>query len=82
MLGSYFLDFENPGRTGLSKGENIKLIMERNQLQHPAYVGDTDGDRKAAAFAGLPFVFARYGFGQTETYNYAIDRFVQLLDLF
>ena len=81
-LGKYFLDFENPGRTGLSKGENIKLVIERNQLQRPAYVGDTDGDQKAAAFAGTPFVLAKYGFGQTETYDFAIDGFDQLIDLF
>jgi phosphoglycolate phosphatase len=81
-LDKYFLDFENPGRTGLSKGENIKLVMERNHLQQPAYVGDTDGDQKAATFAGIPFVFARYGFGQTDKYDFAIDRFDQLMALF
>lgn len=80
-LGKYFLDFENPGRTGLTKGENIKLVIERNQLQHPVYVGDTKGDQEAATFAGIPFVFARYGFGQPETYQFVIDRFDQLLDL-
>jgi phosphoglycolate phosphatase len=80
-LGKYFLDFENPGRTGLTKGENIKLVIERNQLQHPVYVGDTKGDQEAATFAGIPFVFARYGFGQPETYHFVIDRFDQLLDL-
>ncbi|WP_323655860.1 HAD family hydrolase [Lysinibacillus xylanilyticus] len=32
-LEKYFLDFENPGRTGLSKGENIQLIMERNHIK-------------------------------------------------
>lgn len=49
-LEKYFLDFENPGRTGLSKGENINLIMERNNLSTPVYVGDTEGDLKAARF--------------------------------
>lgn len=81
-LGQYFLDFENPGRTGLPKGENIKLIIERNQLQQPVYVGDTDGDQKAAAIAGVPFVFARYGFGHIDKYDYVIDGFDELVELF
>lgn len=53
-LQKYFTDYENPGRTGLSKGENIKLVMDRNHLMSPVYVGDTEGDRKAARFAGIP----------------------------
>lgn len=81
QLGEYFLDYENPGRTGLSKGENIKLIMERNHLASPVYVGDTEGDRKGAAVAGIPFVYARYGFGQVEQFDYAIDHFAELLDI-
>ena len=28
QLEKHFIDYENPGRTGLSKGENIKLIIE------------------------------------------------------
>jgi phosphoglycolate phosphatase len=80
-LGKYFLDYENPGRTGLSKGENIKLIMERNKLTNPVYVGDTEGDRKAAELAGIPFIYARYGFGHVEQFDYAIDQFKELLDI-
>ncbi|MGE4272504.1 MAG: HAD family hydrolase [Desulfitobacterium sp.] len=80
-LEKYFVDYENPGRTGLSKGENIKLIMERNHLQNPVYVGDTLGDAKAAQIAKIPFIFARYGFGSVENYVAAIDHFDQLPDV-
>ncbi len=84
QLEKYFTDYENPGRTGLSKGENIKLIMERNHLTKPVYVGDTEGDRKAAQFAGIPFVYAKYGFGQVNEYDYdyAIETFDELVKLF
>ena len=34
-LDKYFTDYECPGRTGLSKGENNKLIIERNNLKNP-----------------------------------------------
>ncbi|GAB3063199.1 HAD family hydrolase [Virgibacillus ainsalahensis] len=82
QLEKYFTDYENPGRTGLSKGENIKLIMERNHLTKPVYVGDTEGDRKAAQYAGIPFVYATYGFGQVNEYDYAIETFDELVKLF
>ncbi|MFD3449775.1 HAD family hydrolase [Microbacteriaceae bacterium 4G12] len=81
-LEKYFQDYENPGRTGLSKGENIALIMKRNQLEAPVYVGDTEGDLKGAIYAGVPFVFAKYGFGNVHTYDYAIETFEELLDIF
>lgn len=82
QLEKYFTDYENPGRTFLSKGENIKLIIERNKLSDPVYVGDTDGDRKASRFAGIPFVYAKYGFGQVSEYDYVIESFDELLRIF
>jgi phosphoglycolate phosphatase len=81
-LEKHFIDYENPGRTGLSKGENIKLIIERNHLKQPVYVGDTDGDWKSAKDAGIPFVYARYGFGEASNYDYVIDSFEEMNELF
>ncbi|RBP02939.1 HAD family hydrolase [Rossellomorea aquimaris] len=81
-LDKHFIDYENPGRTGLSKGENIKLIIERNHLNAPVYVGDTEGDQKAAKEAGIPFIYARYGFGEVDEYTQAVDSFDELLKLF
>ncbi len=63
-LNKYFDDYENPGRTGKTKGENIKLVMERNNIDRAVYVGDTEGDLISARFAGIPFIHARYGFGK------------------
>ncbi|MDX8367060.1 HAD family hydrolase [Cytobacillus sp. IB215665] len=80
-LDKYFIDYENPGRTGLSKGENIKLVINRNQLVDPIYVGDTEGDRTAAKFAGIPFVFAKYGFGEVTQYDYSVDTFDAIKEL-
>lgn len=62
-LEKYFKDFESHGRTNLSKGENIRLLMSRNQIQKAIYIGDTQGDLTAAKHAGLPFIYAAYGFG-------------------
>ena len=82
QFGTYFTDFECPGRTGLLKADNIRLMKERHHLTSPVYVGDTDGDRTAAEAAGVPFVFAAYGFGSAMRYDYKIDSFEQLTELF
>lgn len=65
-LGKYFTDWECIGRTGLPKGGNIRLVAERNNFKSPVYVGDTIMDCEAAGQAGVPFIFAAYGFGKVE----------------
>lgn len=62
----YFRDWECIGKTGLPKAENIKLVVERNQLQAPIYFGDTGMDYEAASGAGVPFLHAAYGFGKVD----------------
>lgn len=64
-LGDRFIDYEEWERTGLSKGENIRLVMERNGYREAIYVGDTAKDQEAAKAAGIPFIHAAYGFGKT-----------------
>lgn len=64
QLHRYFRDWECIGRTGRPKGDNIRLVAQRNGLQRPVYVGDTAMDRDAAEKAGVPFLHAAYGFGQ------------------
>lgn len=81
-LEAYVQDMECFGNTGKSKGENIKLIMARNQMQDPVYVGDTQGDYEATQVAGLPFVFAAYGFGKPAGAAYTIEAFKDLLSIF
>ena len=65
-LGRYFTDWACPGRTGRPKAENIRAVAARNGLRRPVYVGDTQGDYKAASAAGVPFLHAAYGFGAVE----------------
>ena len=80
-LDKYFIDYECPGRTGLPKGENIKLIVERNNLKNPVYVGDTQGDANAAKLANVPFIFAKYGFGNVDEFFNSIESFYELLEI-
>ena len=43
-LGRYFKDTECYGNNELEKSENIKLIVERNNIDEAVYVGDIQGD--------------------------------------
>ncbi len=79
-LGAYITDFTCPGETGLLKGENLKLIMERNNLNSAIYVGDTQGDADACKIANIPIIYASYGFGTIESPDYVISEFGALLD--
>ena len=67
-----FCDYESAGRTGMSKGQNIRLVMERQGITDCIYVGDTQGDADAAKEAGIPFIHAAYGFGQPDACEAAI----------
>lgn len=62
-LGMYFSDFESYGNTGLQKGDNIRLVCDRNHLDEAVYLGDIQGDYDSACKAGIPFIHAGYGFG-------------------
>ena len=80
-LEKYFSDFEMSGRTQLTKGENISLVISRNNIDCAFYVGDTIGDQTASKDAKVPFVFAEYGFGNTENPDYTIHSFSELLEI-
>lgn len=78
QLESYFKDYEMSGRTGLDKGHNIKLIMKRNVIEQAFYVGDTEGDEEASRFAGIPFIYATYGFGKAKNPDMIIHSIKEL----
>ncbi len=62
----YIKDIECYGNTGKNKGENIRLVVERNQVKDPVYVGDIQGDYDASKAAGVKFIHAAYGFGTID----------------
>ena len=81
-LKEYFKDWETHGRTRLEKGDNIKLIMERNGLSanECVYVGDTKKDQEACKAANVDFIYCTYGFGEVDTYDAKIHAFEELVD--
>lgn len=77
-LRGCFDDWETHGGTGLSKGENIRLVCRRNGLERAWFIGDTLSDAAAAAEAGIPFIHAAYGFGEVPEAAYRIETIGEL----
>ena len=80
-LGPYIRDHLCFGETQVPKGETIRMLIERNNLQSPVYVGDTQGDADSCKTAGIPFIFAEYGFGDVPDAQTRIHTFSDLTKL-
>lgn len=78
-----FEDTECWGRTREPKGVSNKILIERNNLNNPVYIGDTAGDAQSAKDAGIDFIYAAYGFGEVAACDYVadIDAFEKLVDI-
>ena len=72
-------DIECYGNTLRGKADNLKLLIERNHLDEYLYLGDTQGDFNACRKAGVPFLFAAYGFGRVD--DDSVPRIQKLDDL-
>ena len=79
-MDEYFCDYEEWGRTHLSKSENIRLVMERNGEEHAIYVGDIQRDADSAAEAGIACIAAEYGFGHIQDPIARIYEFGELIE--
>ena len=78
QLENFFDDFLCFGQTRRPKGENISLLMKRNNLQKAVYIGDTQSDCDAAKAAGIPFIHAAYGFGKASDCVHRLNAICQL----
>ena len=70
------------GDTQAPKGETIRVLMERHGITSAAYIGDTQGDAEAARDAGIPFVWASYGFGEASGWIAKADTPADLTEIF
>lgn len=78
----YFIGHQCYGTKGKPKADNIKDIVIDHNLKAPVYIGDTMGDYDSATKAGVPFIFADYGFGEVENGQIAtISNFDELTEL-
>lgn len=82
QMEHYFLGHQCFGTKNMPKADNIKDIITDHNLKAPVYVGDTMGDYKAATQAGVPFIFANYGFGVVKEDQVAtISQLSELVEL-
>jgi phosphoglycolate phosphatase len=66
------------GDNHLLKGENIRLLVREEGLEKGLYLGDTASDEAETHKAGLPFVYASYGFGKAIKPEATITSFDEL----
>lgn len=74
-IADFIKDHECYGDTGMGKADNLRLLVRRNGIKAPVYVGDTQGDADACREAGVKFVWAGYGFGSVQEFAAKVDRF-------
>lgn len=64
--------------TKKSKDFTIRTLMERHHIEKAVYVGDTATDEAASRGAGIPFIFASYGFGKAKDPDASITSISEL----
>lgn len=69
------------GDTGTSKGKSIRTLMEKYNIESAAYIGDTQGDYEATLEAGIPFIWASYGFDTPAGFTLKADSPADLVRL-
>ena len=82
-LEKYFDDFMAASKEGITKGQAIRRVMERNDIDKAIYVGDTLKDFEASKEAEIEFVHAKYGFGknvESKLFINAISELPQLIE--
>lgn len=80
-LKDVLTDYICAGSSELTKGENIRLVIERNGFDRAIFVGDTKSDMEAAEVAEVPFVYASYGFGEVDRCDAVIERFADIIEV-
>lgn len=69
------------GDTGTTKGKTIRTLMEKYNITSCAYIGDTQGDYEATLEAGIPFIWAAYGFDTPTGFDLQIAQPSDLIRL-
>lgn len=77
-LKKYFKDYIAASEQNLSKADAIKMMIEKYNIDKYVYVGDTIKDMEASKEAGVPFIQAKYGFGEDLKTKYYINSIEEL----
>ena len=79
-LAECFAGGDCNGSSGLNKADMLLRLAKTRGLESAVYVGDTQGDHDSAREAGMPFAFARYGFGSVSEQVPAFDSFDEVVE--
>ena len=77
-IQKYFKDYIAASSLNISKADAIKKIIEDNKIKNAVYIGDTIIDLKASNINNIPFVQAKYGFGEDLKTEYCINNLKEL----
>ena len=76
-----FKDYIAASMLKISKADAIKKVIKDNELEKAVYVGDMIKDLEATIDAGVPFVQAKYGFGNDLKTEFYINEIKELPDI-
>ena len=79
-LESLLQDYDCYGMSQVSKNEMIKNMTDKHSLNNPVYIGDTEGDEKAAELSDTDFIHVSYGFGEPKNKHLSFSSFNRLVD--
>lgn len=82
-IDKYFQDWLCFGDTKAEKDVTMRILMEKHGLKNTAYIGDIDKDALSSRRAGVPFIWASYGFGEVaaDMYDFRIGSFAELKNI-
>lgn len=77
----YFTDWLCFGDTLSQKDVTMRKLIDKNNLQNPVYIGDTQGDQNSCKKAGVPMIYAAYGLGEVKNPDITISNISELLSV-
>jgi len=80
QLSNLLSGYDCHGTSGKTKGEMLTNIMRKYPNKHGVYLGDTEGDMRAAKTANIDFIGAGYGFGDVTGAKECFQGFTGIVD--
>lgn len=77
-VNEYFKDYIAASSLNISKGDAIKKVINDNKIEKAVYVGDTIIDLEATKNSNVPFIQAKYGFGEDLGTEFSIKEIQEL----
>ncbi len=74
-----FKDYIAASSLNISKANAIKKLIDDYKIEKAVYIGDTIIDLEAAYANNIPFVQAKYGFGENLNTDYSINEIKELI---